>query len=138
MIRLTLIPSRLRQEEWMREREPALSYIAPVLPQAHSECTRVVIFLQTHLQSKISSLMPQVVLLFPSTLPFLFLIPDVNIRRPRSLSSIEMKDQRISQAVIHQHTQKMCWRCLWKEGIMAPVKNVNTDFHFLLQTIRSC
>lgn len=52
-------------------------YTAPTLPQAHRHCTRTVIFQQTHHQSKISSLTPQVVLLFLSTLSFHFLISDI-------------------------------------------------------------
>lgn len=52
-------------------------YSFPPLPQAHSHCTRAVIFQQTHHPSKISSLMPQAVLLLLSMLPFNFLISNI-------------------------------------------------------------
>lgn len=58
----------------MRARRRSLFYSAAALPQAHGLCTRTVIFQHIHLQSKISSLTPPVVVGFPSRLPFHFLI----------------------------------------------------------------
>lgn len=55
-------------------------YTASALPQAHSHCIWAVIFLQTHLQSRLSSQMPQVVFWFLSTLPCHLLIADMAIR----------------------------------------------------------
>ena len=66
-----------------RGRRRARFYTAPAPPQAHSHCTRAVIFQRTHLQSKISYLMAQVVLWFPSTLPLHFLISDMTIKPSR-------------------------------------------------------
>ena len=66
-----------------RGRRRARFYTAPAPPQVHSHCTWAVIFQRTHLQSKISYLMAQVVLWFPSTLPLHFLISDMTIKPSR-------------------------------------------------------
>lgn len=81
-------------------------YTTPTLPQAHSHCMRAVIFQQTHLQSKIFHLMPQVVFCFPSPLPVHFLISDVPIMFCRRLSSSRMTDPMISQDGSWHYHQK--------------------------------
>lgn len=87
MLQTHLIPKELetgRVDERVRRR--SRFYTAPELPQAHSHCTGATIFLQTHLPSTISSLMPQGVFWFPSTLPFHFLLSDIATRSWGSLS----------------------------------------------------
>ena len=66
-----------------RVRRRACFYTASAPPQAHSHCTRAVIFQQAHLQSKMSYLMAHVVFWFPSVLPFHFLISDMATRARR-------------------------------------------------------
>ena len=65
--------------------------------------TRAVISQQTHLQSKISYLMAEVVFWFPSTLPLHFLISDMATRPRRLLSSTGMRSPRISHAGTYQY-----------------------------------
>ena len=89
-----------------RGRRRARFYSAPAPPQAHSHCTRAAIFQQTHLQSKISYLMAQVVFWFPSTLPFHFLVSDMPTRPCRLLSSAGMRSPRISSAGTQQYRLK--------------------------------
>jgi len=63
-----------------RVRRTARIYTAPAPPQAHSHCMEAVILQQTHLQSKISYLMAQVVFCFSSRLSLHFLMSDMTIR----------------------------------------------------------
>lgn len=97
-------------------------YTTPVLPQPHSHCVKTVIFQQTHLQSEISHLMPQVVFCFPSPLPVHFLVSDVPIMLCRFLSSSRMSDPMISQDGSCHHHQKMhpqvqeVEHATWKSG----------------------
>jgi len=85
-----------------RVRRWGLFYTSPASPRAHSHSTQAVIFHQTHLKCKIAFLMAQVVLWFPSTLPFHFLISDLPNWHQNLLLSTKMRGQAFPWAGTRQ------------------------------------